>query len=87
MRQLLRIPHPSLTITVFGMNEKYILKLEAGPMEQSYKLPMDTIGGLDDLQTFTDHAFLKECLTHFNAMYRSFMEAQKRFDNRVGQTR
>ena len=82
MRQLLRIPHPSLVITVFRMNEKYIVKLEAGPMEQSYKLPMDVIGGLDNLQTFLDQAFLQECLTHFNAMYRSYMQAQTRFDSR-----
>lgn len=51
-------------------------------MEQSYKLPMDVIGGLDNLHTFLDQAFLQECLTHFNAMYRSYMQAQTRFDSR-----
>jgi hypothetical protein len=80
MRQLLRIPHPTLVITVFGMNEKYIVKLEAGPMEQSYKLPMDTIGGLEKLHTFLDQPFLQECIAHFNAMYGSFKAAQGRFD-------
>ena len=84
MRQLSRIPHPSITITVFGMNEKYIVKMEAGPMEQSYKLPMDTIGGLDKVAVFLDQSFMQECLAHFNAMYTSFMTAQKRFDSRSG---
>lgn len=79
MRQLSRIPHPSLVITVFGMNGKYIVKLEAGPMEQSYKLAEEAIGSLDDLRRFLDGPFLDECIVHFNAMYRSMLNAQGRF--------
>lgn len=72
MRVVGRIPHPSITITIFEYNEKYTLKLEAGPMEQSYKITIDQIGNLANLHKLVDEAFLKECLTHFNAMYLSW---------------
>ncbi len=37
MRIIATIPHPEMRISVFGMNQKYILKLEWGPLEQSFK--------------------------------------------------
>lgn len=80
----MRIPHPSLVITVFGMNGKYIVKLEAGPMEQSYKLPEEAVGGPERLKELMDGPFLQECLAHFNAMYRSLLDAQMRFEGRGG---
>lgn len=78
MRVVGRIPHPSITITIFEYNEKYTLKLEAGPMEQSYKITVDQAGGLENLHKIADSQFLKECLQHFNAMYLSWKEAVER---------
>ncbi len=37
MRVIATIPHTEMRISIFGMNHKYILKLEWGPLEQSYK--------------------------------------------------
>lgn len=37
MRVIATIPHSEMRISIFGMNQKYILKLEWGPLEQSYK--------------------------------------------------
>ena len=78
MRVVGRIPHPSITITIFEYNEKYTLKLEAGPMEQSYKITVDQAGGLENLHKIADLQFLQECLKHFNAMYLSWKEAVER---------
>lgn len=78
MRVVGRIPHPSITITIFEYNEKYTLKLEAGPMEQSYKITVDQAGGLENLRKIADSQFLQECLKHFNAMYLSWKEAVER---------
>ena len=72
MRVVGRIPHPSITITIFEYNEKYTLKMEAGPMEQSYKITIDQIGNLGNLHKLVDEPFLKECLAHFNAMFLSW---------------
>lgn len=84
MRQLLRIPHPQISITVFGNNGRYILKLEAGPMEQTYKVPEESVGGPERTRDLLDEAFLAECIAHFNLMYRSLLDAQERFQNRGG---
>lgn len=78
MRVVGRIPHPSITITIFEYNEKYTLKLEAGPMEQSYKITIDQVGNLANLQRIADSQFLSECLSHFNAMYLSWKNAVER---------
>ena len=78
MRVVGRIPHPTITISIFEYNEKYTLKLEAGPMEQSYKIPTTQVGGLDNLKKLADSQFLSECLKHFNAMFLSWKEAMER---------
>ncbi|MCF8461372.1 MAG: hypothetical protein K9G46_11665 [Flavobacteriales bacterium] len=72
MRVVGNILHPTIKITIFEYNEKYTLKLEAGPMEQSYKITIDQIGNLGNLHKLVDEPFLKECLAHFNAMYLSW---------------
>lgn len=75
MRVVGRIPHPSITITIFEYNEKYTLKLEAGPMEQSYKITLDKAENLQNMHKIADGQFLQECLNHFNAMYLSWKNA------------
>ncbi|MFT4544509.1 MAG: hypothetical protein ACI9CU_002251 [Polaribacter sp.] len=72
MRVVGRIPHPSISITLFEYNEKFTIKLEAGPMEQSYKIATDAIGSVANLQKLADSQFLSECLEHFNAMFLSW---------------
>lgn len=72
MRVVGRIPHPSIAITIFEYNEKYTLKLEAGPMEQSYKIAAESVSGVQGVKTLADNQFLTECLEHFNAMFLSW---------------
>ncbi len=78
MRVLGNIPHPDIHITVFGMNEKYVIKMEAGPMEQTYKIPMDSVAGLEGVQKFLDDAFMQKVLQRFNEMFTDLQEAKKR---------
>jgi hypothetical protein len=78
MRVVGKIPHPSILITIFEYNEKYTLKMEAGPMEQSYKITIDQAGNLANLHKIADSQFLQECLQHFNAMYLSWKGAVER---------
>ncbi len=78
MRIIGNIPHPSIHITVFAMNEKYVIKMEAGNMEQTYKIPMDTVAGLDGVQKFLDESFMQKVLQRFNEMFLDMQEAKKR---------
>ena len=41
MRIIDSIPHQSMTISIFQMNDKYQVKFEAGPMEQIFKFNVE----------------------------------------------
>lgn len=78
MRVVGNIPHPDILITVFAMNEKYVIKMEAGPMEQTYKIPMDSVEGLDGVQKIFDEAFMQKVLQRFNEMFLDLKAAKQR---------
>ena len=77
MRVIGSIPHSSITITIFHMNDKYIIKMEAGPMEQIFKIPQTEIGGVEAIKKILDEKFMKAALDRFNEMYLSLIEAKK----------
>ncbi len=81
MRVVGNIPHPDLLITIFAMNEKYVVKMEAGPMEQTYKIPMDSVQGLDGVQKFFDDDFMQKVLNRFNEMFLDLQEARKKSES------
>ncbi|MGO1596752.1 MAG: hypothetical protein ACTHZ1_07395 [Sphingobacterium sp.] len=69
MRVLAELPHPECKITIFGMNQKFIVKLEQGTLEQSYKLAeADVIGGVNGVFEMLDEEFMKQVLDLFTQM-------------------
>lgn len=72
------IPHPKMTITVFMMNEKYIVKFEAGPMEQVYKLSQGKIRGMEHVQQLVDAQFQEEVLKKFSEMFEAMRSSLER---------
>lgn len=80
MRVVAELPHPDCKITIFNMNQKYIVKLEQGPLEQSYKISeLDlTGGGINDVFEIVDDTFIQEVLQHFQLMRNSFKDTYKR---------
>jgi len=68
MRIIENIPHPNITISIFQMNDKYLVKFEAGPMEQVFKFKTEEIGGLDALKKKIDKEFVEEVYQRFLAM-------------------
>ncbi|MEE1885544.1 hypothetical protein [Pedobacter flavus] len=80
MRIIAELPHPDCKITIFNMNQKYIVKLEQGPLEQSYKISeLDLAGGgVNDVFEIIDDAFIQEALQHFSQMRLTFHNAYKR---------
>lgn len=69
MRIIANIPHPSISISIFQMNDKYIVKFEAGPMEQAFKFSTTEIKGLDHLKSLIDEAFIESVRKRFNEMF------------------
>jgi hypothetical protein len=72
------IPHPKMTITVFVMNEKYIVKFEAGPMEQVYKLSAAKAGGIEHVTKIVDEQFQNAVLKKFGEMFEEMRAALER---------
>ncbi len=69
MRVVELIPHPSISISIFEMNEKYIVKFEAGPMEQSFKFLQTDIKGIEGLRKKINAQFIEKVRVRFNEMY------------------
>jgi hypothetical protein len=69
MRIIGSIPHPEMRISIFNMNQKYILKLEWGPLEQSYKWDEYDFQHLEDfIQKVKTSALLSSSLERFKQM-------------------
>ncbi len=69
MRIIDTIPHSEMRISIFQMNNKYILKLEWGPLEQSYKWDEYDFTDLADFKNKVQGAALIEnSLNRFKEM-------------------
>ena len=78
MRIIGNIPHPSITISIFSMNDKYQVRFEAGSMEQLFKLSHSEVNGLEGIKKLVDEEFLQKIMARFNEMYLSFKDAKQR---------
>ena len=70
MRVVDQIPHESMSITIFQMNDKYQVRFEAGPMEQIFKYKLEEVGGLEGLKKRISPEFIAETRKRFNDMFR-----------------
>lgn len=78
MRIIATIPHPKVKISVFQMNSKYLLKMEAGPYEQTYKIYEDEIHSLEQLQALCNEEFMQTIMARFEQMHTDFENSLKR---------
>lgn len=80
MRIIAELPHPDCKITLFNMNQKYIVKFEKGTLEQSYKLSeLDlTGGGANEIFQMLDEEFIATVVERFKQMRIDFGAAYKR---------
>ncbi|SER20812.1 hypothetical protein [Pedobacter rhizosphaerae] len=80
MRVIAELPHPECKITIFSMNQKYIVKFEQGTFEQSYKLAELDLsgGGVNDVFEILDEEFIGTVIERFKQMRTDFTAAYKR---------
>jgi hypothetical protein len=76
MRIIDSIPHPKMTISIFQMNEKFIVKFEAGPMEQAFKFENAEVKGLENLKKLITPEFIEEVRKRFNEMFLQMKNAK-----------
>ncbi len=58
-------------ITFFEWNNKYLIKLELGLLEQTYKVPVMDLTGDNDLHAMLDDDFMNEAMERFKQMQQS----------------
>ena len=78
------IQHPKFTITVFTWSEKYIVKIETGYFEQTYKFPAQLFSSWEEIKTLLDEAFIQTVHDRFLQMAKDAGEMVKRFETRGG---
>jgi hypothetical protein len=81
MRVIAEIPHSHLKITIFDWNEKYVIKLEIGQFEQSFKISHLDVDGLDGVKALLSDEFLESSMHRFLSMREDF---HKTYTNQDG---
>jgi hypothetical protein len=75
MRVVGEIPHPECKITIFHWNGKYLIKLELGPFEQTFKINDHDIVSEGQLQEIVNEDFIGRAMARFADMSRSLEDA------------
>ncbi len=78
MRIVKEIPHERYKIQLHQYNSKYILKIELGQYEQSYKINELDIEDANAIDNMLSEEFLQNCLKRFLTMRRDW---EKAFDS------
>ena len=68
MRIIDTIEHPTLRISIFEMNQKYIVKFELGALEQSFKFSELDIISLEILKADVAEKIIPNVLLRFEEM-------------------
>jgi len=81
MRIIAELPHPEFKISILNMNLKFIIKIEQGALEQSYKIPeMDLTEGINSVFELLDEPFLSTIATRFAEMRKDFKDTYFRYN-------
>jgi len=81
MRIIAELPHPEFKISILSMNNKFIVKIEQGSLEQTYKVAeADVVDGVNGVFELMDEAFLKTVSARFTEMRKDFKESYNRYN-------
>jgi hypothetical protein len=78
MRVIREINHPQCKITIFAWNNRYLIKIEQGYLEQTYKVNETDVASDADLLEMLDDKFITNALDLFQQMSRNLIDAQSR---------
>ena len=68
MRVIGNLPHPKCNITFFHWNNRYLIKVESGPLEQTFKVQEYDVSGEEDLKKIVSEEFIDDCMKQFDTM-------------------
>ena len=74
MRLVKEIPHSRFKIQIHNYNARYIVKIELGQYEQSYKIAESDVNGLEDVERMITTDLLRNSLMRFVEMRKEWEE-------------
>jgi hypothetical protein len=81
MRIIAELPHPEFKISILNMNNKFIVKIEQGNLEQTYKIAAaDLLDGVNSVFELLDEEFLKTVSARFTEMRKDFGASYRRYN-------
>ncbi len=80
MRFVQDIPHAQFRIGLYAWNGKYIVKIEAGPYEQTYKVSEMDLISPDAVPDLLDEPFLKRIAQRFQDMHTDWQATGERHE-------
>jgi hypothetical protein len=80
MRIVGEIPHPECRISLLSWNNRYLIKVEQGFLEQTFKINQFDIIQESDLNKVIDEQFVRECVDRFLEMSNSLRAAMARME-------
>jgi hypothetical protein len=81
MRIIAELPHPEFKISILNMNDKFIVKIEQGSLEQTYKIAgIDLLDGVNSIFEILDETFLKTVSARFAEMRKDWVGTFKRYN-------
>ena len=75
MKVIGEIPHPELKITIFHWNNRYLIKLEAGPFEQTFKIEEYDLSSEEEIKSSVNEEFIQQSIIRFSDMAKSLTQA------------
>jgi hypothetical protein len=74
MRLIKEIPHERFKIQLFNYNAKFIVKIELGQFEQTYKIGELDVNSLEDVERMITPELLKNAIGRFMEMRKDWQE-------------
>ena len=75
MRVIGEVPNPHCKITIFQWNNRYLIKMEQGPFEQTFKIQEFDLTSEAEINRILTDEFIHEALQRFELMRQSLDDA------------
>lgn len=75
MRLIEDIPHHTFKISLHNYNSKYIIKIEWGQYEQTFKVSETDVMGVNHVKELITDELLKNCMIRFKEMHQDWYKA------------
>jgi hypothetical protein len=74
MRYIKDIPNKTYKIGIYQWNNKYIIKIESGMYEQTYKIDEYEISSVEEIEKCLDSVFMNLVTNRFDSMHSDFQD-------------